>query len=108
MSRTTRPASRLWTPAEDDIVRTNPVSEAVRRTGRTRRAVYFRRIKLKAMPGRSWQSWTKAEDKIVTSLPPRQAATQLPGRSVEAIYQRRWVIGNGKDRQYKPKGQRRI
>ena len=57
---------------------------------------------------KTWRPWTSDEDEIVVSLPPRQAVAKLPHRTIESIYQRRWVKGNGRGRQYKPTGQRRI
>jgi hypothetical protein len=46
------PGTRLWTAAEDELVRTLPRGEAARRTGRTPQAVTDRRRKLGLPDGR--------------------------------------------------------
>jgi hypothetical protein len=46
------PGTIVWTPEEDELVRTLPVEEVVRRTGRSLIAVYARRSKLKVPDGR--------------------------------------------------------
>jgi hypothetical protein len=43
---------RAWTPQEDDLLRTLPAAEVVRRTGRTLVAVYVRRSLLGVPDGR--------------------------------------------------------
>jgi hypothetical protein len=43
---------RAWTPEEDDLVRTLPAAEVVRRTGRTLAAMYVRRSLLGVPDGR--------------------------------------------------------
>jgi len=45
-ARRARGARPVWTKAEDKLLRTLPVAEVVRRTGRTRQAVYMRRFDL--------------------------------------------------------------
>jgi hypothetical protein len=44
--RRPRPPLRAWTPEEDELVRTLPPKEVVRRTGRTNWAVYALRHRL--------------------------------------------------------------
>jgi hypothetical protein len=39
--------------------------------------------------------WTRADDRVVMRLDPAAAAERL-GRTVTAMYNRRWVIGQGK------------
>ena len=39
-----------------------------------------------------WRAWTDEEDSLVRDLPPVEAARRT-GRTVGAIYQRRWVLG---------------
>jgi hypothetical protein len=46
------PVGQPWTPAEDDMVRTLPPADVVRRTGRSLRAVYDRRRTLGLPDGR--------------------------------------------------------
>jgi hypothetical protein len=46
------PGTRVWTPEEDELVRTLPRNEAARRTGRTRGAVSKRRAALGLPDGR--------------------------------------------------------
>lgn len=46
------PGTRIWTPEEDEMVRTLAVEEATRRTGRTLGAVYARRARLRLPDGR--------------------------------------------------------
>jgi hypothetical protein len=41
-----------WTPAQDELVRTLPIAEVMRRTGRTRFAVTARRQRLGVPDGR--------------------------------------------------------
>jgi hypothetical protein len=46
------PGTRLWTPEEDELVRTLPRNEAAWRTGRTLQAVTDRRRRLGLPDGR--------------------------------------------------------
>jgi hypothetical protein len=46
-------AARLWKGEEDELVRTLPPPEAARRTGRSLRAVYARRLRLGLPDGRA-------------------------------------------------------
>lgn len=46
------PGTIVWTPAEDELVRTLPAVEVVRRTGRSLIAVYSRRYRLRVPDGR--------------------------------------------------------
>jgi hypothetical protein len=46
-------AARLWKGEEDHLVRTLPPPEAARRTGRSLRAVYARRLRLGLPDGRA-------------------------------------------------------
>jgi hypothetical protein len=41
---------------------------------------------------RSWRSWTGREDDLVRKLPPAEAARRT-GRTVRAVYKRRWGLG---------------
>jgi len=45
-------AGRLWTPDEDELVRSLPAVEAAGRTGRTLTAIYMRRRELRVADGR--------------------------------------------------------
>jgi hypothetical protein len=47
------PGTRPWTPAGDDLVRALPPAEAARRTGRSLKAVYQRRLVLGLPDGRA-------------------------------------------------------
>jgi hypothetical protein len=44
--------------------------------------------------GRGWVSWTPAEDELVRTLPPAEAAERT-GRTLPAVYQRRHHLGVG-------------
>jgi hypothetical protein len=46
------PGTILWTPEEDELVKTLPVEEAAKRTGRSLSAVYARRWRLGVPDGR--------------------------------------------------------
>jgi hypothetical protein len=46
------PGTQVWTPEEDELVRTLPVEEVARRTGRSMSAVYTRRGRLGMPDGR--------------------------------------------------------
>jgi hypothetical protein len=75
------------------------------RLSRTVNAVRIMRLKRGVAPHpdqRTWRDapgagrpWTRADDRVVLRLDPAAAAEQL-GRTVTAVYNRRWVIGQGK------------
>ena len=44
--------------------------------------------------GHGWFSWTPAEDELVRTLPPAEAAERT-GRTLPAVYQRRHHLGVG-------------
>jgi hypothetical protein len=49
------PGTVPWTAEEDELVRTLPAEEVVRRTGRSLIAVYTRRSRLRVPDGRRWK-----------------------------------------------------
>jgi hypothetical protein len=45
-----------------------------------------------AGPAHFWTYWTPEEDKVMRTLPPREASEHT-GRTLTAVYQRRQVLG---------------
>lgn len=89
LAMTTRRSIR-WTAAEDELVRTLPVEDVVRLTGRIEMACRLRRQKLgvaESKPG-----WSEAADRLIVRMPIEQAAKYL-GRSVTAIEMRIHRLG---------------
>lgn len=90
---------RRWTQAEDQIVASSTVAEALTMlSGRTEAAIRQRRITLglsgtlprsKHAPTRQW---TAAEDDVVQTLPAAEAHHMLPHRTEAAIRQRRKTL----------------
>lgn len=88
-------SSPLWTPEEDDLVRTLPAEEAARRTGKSLAQVYRRRARLLAW---RFPRWSEEEDELVRILPFHEAVARLTGRTPHAIEARRKKLGLQKHR----------
>ena len=94
---------RYWSEDDDQLCRTKSPEEVAHATGRSIHAVYTRRSKL-GLPDRradAYQNrgpirkgllWSEAEDELVRTLPPREAAQQT-GRSLDAVRRRRGRLG---------------
>src|SRR5262245_36596512 len=83
-NKTTTP----WTREQDRLVRTLPIAEAVRATGRSRYAVEKRRGELGiAKPGR----WTPEEDELLLHQSVKEVARRTV-RSVAAVQARLQVL----------------
>lgn len=77
---------RVWTAAEDELIRQLPLKEAAKAVGAHRTTVAIRRRELGLV--RALRTWTAAEDEIVTGLSVREAADRL-GMTERAIRSRR-------------------
>jgi hypothetical protein len=85
----------VWTPEEDEWVRTQTAQEAAQKTGHSLRAVYERRRRLGVITARGGpvpRGWTPAEDELVQTLAAQEAARRTK-RSLAAIYVRRHQLG---------------
>ena len=78
--------ARVWTAAEDELIRQLPLKEAAKAVGAHRTTVAIRRRELGLV--RKLRTWTAAEDEIVTGLSVREAAERL-GMTERAIRSRR-------------------
>jgi hypothetical protein len=88
-----------WTAKEDALVRTLRPEEVVKRTKRTRKAVWSRRQTLGLSDGRANRRmpitmagrWTREEDRLIKRLSSAEAAKRL-GRTQSAVWNRRYVL----------------
>jgi hypothetical protein len=94
--------SRLWTDHELALLGTMTDHALALRLSRTVNAVRIMRLRRGVAPHpdqRTWRDapgagrpWTEADDAIVLRLDPAAAAERL-GRTLTAVYNRRWEIG---------------
>jgi hypothetical protein len=97
--------SRPWTDYELALLGTMTDHALASRLSRSVNAVRIMRLRREVAPHpdqRTWRDasgagrpWTKADDRVVMRLDPAAAAERL-GRTLTAVYNRRWVIGQGK------------
>ena len=97
--------SRPWTDDELALLGTMPDHPLAARLSRSVNAVRIMRLKRGVAPHsdqRTWREapgagrpWTKADDAIVRRLDPAAAVERL-GRTVTAVYNRRWIIGRAR------------
>jgi hypothetical protein len=88
-----------WTVKEDILVRTLRPEEVVKRTKRTRMAVWSRRRTLGLSDGRANRRlpmtmagrWTREEDRLIQRLSSAEAAKRL-GRTQSAVWNRRYAL----------------
>jgi len=83
------PNGRVWTPEEDELVRTLLPREVARKTRRSLGGVRRRRITLGLPP--LVPPWTASEDEIVRKHRPADAAART-GRTRNAVYARRQAL----------------
>jgi hypothetical protein len=90
-----------WTPEQLRLLGTESDAVVAAKIGRTAQAVRSMRGRLgipnpAARPGAYGSPpWTAAEDRLVRTLPPGEAAARM-GRTMHAVYGRRHDLGEGK------------
>ena len=90
-----------WTREQLRLLGTEPDEVVAAKVGRTAQAVRSMRGRLgipnpAARPGAYGSPpWTAAEDRLVRTLPPGEAAARM-GRTMHAVYGRRHDLGEGK------------
>jgi hypothetical protein len=85
-----------WTEEELALLGTIPDEEVAAQTGRTKRAVYFKRWGLgiaQCLPtGSPGPRWSKEEIALLGTAPDEEIVRRL-GRTKRSVYQKRWLLG---------------